>query len=232
MARTTGRKKRTRATGRNRDEFLVVGDPHAGLGTTAALSAGAFRELSVTSAIPYSWEDRARKAVEYYQEEPLVANAINAWRTFALGDEIQVSCDDEEVQDEARDLYWRLGLNSFVKDMILQLLIKGDAIGYFNRNQRGDNVARVTCVNPVSMRFEYDNDYLVEAIQRPQNDDGSYGEEISLALDQMLHLKWNVPEFEIRGNSMVLPAFEAIQLLRDYRKAERVWLSTVYHQIN
>ena len=221
MARTTGRKKRTRTTGRNQDEFLVVGDSHAELGTTAALSAGAFRELSVTSAIPYSWEDRARKAVEYYQEEPLVANAINAWRTFALGDEIQVSCDDEEVQDEARDLYWRLGLNSFVKDMILQLLIKGDAIGYFNRNQRGDNVARVTCVNPVSMRFEYDNDYLVEAIQRPQNEDGSYGEEISLAIDQMLHLKWNVPEFEIRGNSMVLPAFEAIQLLRDYRKAER-----------
>ena len=65
MARTTGRKKRTRTTGRNQDEFLVVGDPHAGLGTTAALSAGAFRELSVTSAIPYSWEDRARKAVEY-----------------------------------------------------------------------------------------------------------------------------------------------------------------------
>ena len=31
MARTTGRKKRTQTTGRNRDEFLVVGDPHAEL---------------------------------------------------------------------------------------------------------------------------------------------------------------------------------------------------------
>ncbi|MBM4353680.1 MAG: hypothetical protein FJ109_07760 [Deltaproteobacteria bacterium] len=37
----------------------------------------------------------------------------------------------------------------------------------------------------------------------------------------MLHLKWNVPDYEPRGNSMVLPAFEAIQLLRDYRRAER-----------
>jgi hypothetical protein len=37
----------------------------------------------------------------------------------------------------------------------------------------------------------------------------------------MLHLKWNAPEFEPMGNSMVLPAFEAIELLRDYRRAER-----------
>jgi hypothetical protein len=222
MSKTTGEKKHTpRATGEEPERAMVVAIPPDELGAAAALSAGVFRELSVTSAIPHSWEDRARKAVEYYLEEPLVANAINAWRTFALGDEIQVSCDDEEVQDEARDLYWRLGLNSFVKDMILQLLIKGDAIGYFIRNQRGDDVVRVICVNPVSIRLVYDKDYLVEAIQQPQSEDGSYSEEISLALDQMLHLKWNAPEFEIRGNSMVLPAFEAIQLLRDYRRAER-----------
>jgi hypothetical protein len=58
-------------------------------------------------------------------------------------------------------------------------------------------------------------------VQRPQNLDGSYRDEIPLNLDQMLHLKWNAPEFEPRGNSMVLPAFEAIDLLHDYRKAER-----------
>jgi len=94
MGRRKGKKKRT--AGRNRDEFLVVGTPHARLGAAAALSSNAFKELLVQSAIPSSWDERALRAVEYYQEEPLVANAINAWRTFALGDEIQVNCDNEE----------------------------------------------------------------------------------------------------------------------------------------
>jgi len=191
------------------------------LGTAAALSSGLFQEVSAKGAVPASWEDRAAKAVEYYQEEPLVANALNAWRTFALGDEIGLSSDDEEMRDDAREAFFRLELNRFVKDMVLQLLIKGDAIGYFVRNKKGDDLERVICVNPVSVKLKYDNDDLVEAIQRPQNMDGSFGEEITLALDQMIHLKWNAPEFEPRGNSMVLPAFEAIELLRDYRKAER-----------
>jgi hypothetical protein len=212
-----GKKKRKK----NRSHApQTTGAAPARLGTAAALSPGLFNQTSTTGAVPAAWEDRARKAVEYYQEEPLVANALNAWRTFALGDEIGLNSDDEEFRDEAREAFDRLGLNSFVKDMVLQLLIKGDAIGYFNRNKRGDDVERVTCVNPVSMQFVYESDELVEAIQRPENPDGSLGEEISLALDQMLHLKWNAPEFEIRGNSMVLPAFEAIELLRKYRKAE------------
>jgi hypothetical protein len=198
----------------------ATGGAPARLGTAAALSPGLFNAVSTTGAVPASWEDRARKAVEYYQEEPLVANALNAWRTFALGDEIGLYSEDEEFRDEAREAFDRLGLNTFVKDMVLQLLIKGDALGYFIRNKRGDDVERVICVNPVSMTFVYENDQLVEAIQRPENPDGSLGEEISLALDQMLHLKWNAPEFESRGNSMVLPAFEAIELLRKYRKAE------------
>ena len=37
----------------------------------------------------------------------------------------------------------------------------------------------------------------------------------------MVHIKWNAPEFSPRGNSLVLPAFESIELLRDFRKAER-----------
>jgi len=210
------RKKRNRnaprATGENRGESLA---------TVAALSRNYFGDVSVREAIPRTWEERAKKAVVYYQEEPLIANAINAWRTFALGDEIGVSCDDEKVQEEAQEAFWLLDLNRFLKDMILQLLVKGDAIGYFVRSNKTDDLERVICVNPVSVKLKYDNDALIEAIQRPQNLDGSYGDEIPLALDQMIHVKWNAPEFEPRGNSMVLPAFEAIELLRDYRKAER-----------
>ena len=222
MSKSTGKKKRVPpTTGQGPDRTTAVAIPPAGLGAAAALSSGVFSELMVRSAIPHSWEERARKAVEYYQEEPLVANAINAWRTFALGDEITVTCDDEAVQEEAQDAYWRLDVNRFLKDMILQLLVKGDAIGYFMPSREGDDLAQLICVNPVSVRLRYEADRLVEAIQRPQNLDGSYSEQLPLALSQMLHLKWNVPEYEPRGNSMVLPAFEAIQLLRDYRRAER-----------
>ena len=212
MGKKTSKKNEQRATGESQGESLA---------TVAALSGSYFGDVSVTGAIPRTWEERARKAVEYYQEEPLIANAINAWRTFALGDEIGVTCESEDVQEQAQDAFWALDLNRFVKDMILQLLVKGDAIGYFAPNKAGDDLDRVICVNPISVRLKYENDVLVEAIQRPQNLDGSFSEEIPLALDQMLHLKWNAPEFEPRGSSMVLPAFEAIELLRDYRKAER-----------
>ena len=197
------------------------GRPPFEMAAAAAIPPGVFNEISVRSAIPFAWEDRARKAVEYYQEEPLVANAINAWRTFALGDEIAVACDNHRVRDEAQAAFWRLDLNRFVKDMVLQLLVKGDAIGYVVPAKGGTDIARVICVNPISVRLKFENDTLAEAIQRPQNLDGSYSDEIPLDLDLLLHVKWNVPEFEPRGNSMVLPAFEAIELLRDYRKAER-----------
>jgi chorismate mutase len=191
------------------------------MAAAAAIPPGVFNEISVRSAIPFSWEERARKAVEYYQEEPLVANAINAWRTFALGDEITVNCDNHRVREEAQEAFYRLDLNRFVKDMVLQLLLKGDAIGYVMPAQGDADLARVICVNPVSVRLRFENDELVEAIQRPQNLDGTFADEILLDLDSLLHVKWNVPEYEARGNSMVLPAFEAIELLRDYRKAER-----------
>jgi hypothetical protein len=191
------------------------------MAAAAALFPGTFSALAVNDAIPYSWEDRARKAVQYYQEEPLVANAINAWRTFALGDEIGLACDDRKVLDEAQQAFWRLNLNRFVKGMILQLLLKGDAVGYAAPAQGGTDLAQVICVNPLSMTFKYENDVMVEAVQRPQKGDGSFSPEIPLDPDCLLHLKWNVPEYEFHGNSMVLPAFESIELLHDYRRAER-----------
>ena len=212
---------RTRVNPRRPRRPRALGTHHPRMAAAAALAPGTFSAIAAESAIPALWEDRARKAVEYYQEEPLVSNAINAWRTFALGDEITITCEDKRLGEEASDLAWRLELNRFVKDMVLQLLVKGDAIGYVVPNDAGDDLARVICVNPVSVRLVYEDDVLAEAIQRPQNLDGSYRDEIQLDVDQMYHTKWNAPEYEPRGNSMVLPAFETIELLRDYRKAER-----------
>ena len=64
----------------------------------AALDPSVFSKVNASEAIPASWEDRARKAWEYYLEDPLVKNCVNSWRTFAVGDEIKIAGDDEKVK--------------------------------------------------------------------------------------------------------------------------------------
>ena len=82
----------------------------------------------------------------------------------------------------------------------------------------GKDIEEVICVNPVSVKVKYAQGQLVEARQYP--DDGG-GEGLDLPVDQVLHLKWDAPAFSPRGNSLVLPAFQSIELLRDYRRAEQ-----------
>jgi len=203
--------------------FAIILDPSR-MGTAAALAPNLFEKHGVKDSIPAEWHERAAKAWEYYLEEPIVSNTINSWRVFALGDEIDVTSEAEATQEQAREMFYRLELNGFVKDMILQLLVKGDCIGYLKRTPEGDDLAKVVCVNPVSVKLKFVNGLLTEAKQRKEMADGTFdaGDEgVTLPLDQLLHVKWNAPEFAPRGNSLVLPAFESIELLRDFRKAER-----------
>ena len=65
----------------------------APLATAAVLDSAVFSKIHALDAIPATWEERARKAWEYYLEEPLVKNCVNSWRSFAVGDEIKVACD-------------------------------------------------------------------------------------------------------------------------------------------
>ena len=111
------------------DENSAYGITVPALATAAALDSSTFSSINANDAIPTTWEDRARKAWEYYVEEPLVKNCVNSWRTFAVGDEIKITSDDDAVKSEANDLAARLGISEFVKDMILQLLVKGNALG-------------------------------------------------------------------------------------------------------
>jgi len=61
---------------------------------------------------------------------------------------------------------------------------------------------------------------LVEMHQYPE-DSPVAGEGLSLPIEQVIHLRWDAPPFSPRGNSLVLPAFQSIELLRDYRRAEQ-----------
>jgi len=192
----------------------------APLATAAALDPSVFSKVSAIEAIPASWEERARKAWEYYIEEPLVKNCVNSWRTFAVGDEIKITSDDEDVKNDAASLADRLSISAFVKDMILQLLVKGDAVGFKRYTKGGKDLEEVICVNPVSVKVKYAQGQIVEARQYPDDNPG-IGEGLELPVDQVLHLKWDAPSFSPRGNSLVLPAFQSIELLRDYRRAEQ-----------
>ncbi len=188
----------------------------------AALDTSVFKAYTAKDAVPDNWHEKAGQAWQYYCEEPLISNIINCWRVFALGDEIKVTCEDSEVEQDARKFYNRQNLNRFVKDMVLQLLVKGDAIGYFERTTAKDDIGRVICVNPTTVNLQYKSGKLIEAVQKAKNAQGaSATDEISLPLEKIIHYKWNCPQYSQRGNSMVLPAFESIELLRDYRRAER-----------
>jgi len=192
----------------------------APLATAAALDPSVFSKVNATEAIPATWEERARKAWEYYIEEPLVKNCVNSWRTFAVGDEIKITSDDEDVKSDAALLSDQLNISAFVKDMILQLLVKGDAVGFKRYTKDGKDLEEVICVNPVSVKVKYAQGQMVEARQYPDDNPG-IGEGLELPVDQVLHLKWDAPSFSPRGNSLVLPAFQSIELLRDYRRAEQ-----------
>lgn len=190
------------------------------MATAAALDSSVFGGINATDVIPASWEDRAKRAWDYYVEEPLVKNAVNSWRTFAVGDEIKITSDDEQVKQEVNDLAGRIGVSEFVKDMILQLLVKGDAVGFKRYSKEGKDIEEITCVNPVSIKVKYAQGQLIEVRQFPE-DSPAGGDGLELPVEQTLHLKWDAPEFSPRGNSLVLPAFASIELLRDYRKAEQ-----------
>jgi len=190
------------------------------LASAAALDSSIFASVNAMDVIPKTWEERAKKAWEYYVEEPLVKNCVNSWRTFAVGDEIRITSDDDAVKSEANELADRLGISEFVKDMVLQLLVKGDAVGFKRYTKDGKDIEEVTCVNPVSIKVKYAQGQLIEVQQFPE-DSPTAGDGLKLPVEQTLHLKWDAPSFSPRGNSLVLPAFQSIELLRDYRRAEQ-----------
>ncbi len=190
------------------------------LATAAALDASVFGKLNVEDAIPATWEERAKLAWEYYTEEPIVKNAVNAWRTFAIGDEITLTCEDEDVQTDAVAFARRVDLDQFVRDMVLQMLVKGGCVGYKTYTEDGHDIAAVQCINPTSVKLTYVQGDLIGVKQFPEGP-GAIGEGIDLPLEQLKHIKWDAPSFSPRGNSMVLPAFGSIALLRDYRKSEQ-----------
>ena len=207
----------------NQDGLTVVMLTPDKMGSTAALDSSVFKDINITEPVPKAWEDRARLAWEFYTTEPIVSNVVNTWLAFAVGDDIRLSCDDEKVLEEAQAAFSLLGLDAWVRDMVLQLLVKGDTIGYFRLAKDQTDLEEVMCLNPASCKVKYTDGLLEKVEQFPELLSGltTLTEGTELPLEQIVHRKWNAPGFSQRGNSMVLPAFQSIELIRAYRKAEQ-----------
>jgi hypothetical protein len=118
----------------------------APMAAAAALDSAAFSRVNASEAVPATWEERARKPWEYYVEEPLVKNCVNSWRTFAMGDEMdmksglvvpfyvtvethgtdgQVLKVEDKVKEVKEDIVVALGLS--------RSLVTGDGPNYATR---------------------------------------------------------------------------------------------------
>lgn len=188
----------------------------ANLATVAAFDNQALNGTGESDAIPEAWEDRAKLAWDQYVSVGLVKTCINTWRTFAVGEEIKFTSNDEDLKGAATTMAQRLSLNGFVKDMILQLLVKGDAIGFKRYTQDLTDIDELVLVNPISVKIKTVEGELHEVTQQSDGNDP-----LNLPVENVLHLKWDAPKYSPRGNSMVLPALPDIELLKAYKSAER-----------
>jgi hypothetical protein len=201
-------------------EYLVTGaNSKADMATGADFQSGRMLGGNVESAVPKEWADRAKKAWEYFVEEPLVKSGINCWMAFSIGSGPEIKSPNETEKKAADAESERLGVAQFVEDMCLQLLTKGTCIGYRRMDAKDKTrVAEIQCVNPVSCKLTYEDGQLTKCVQTA---DKKGAKPIELPPEQLFVRHWDAPKFAGSGNSMVVPAFEPIELLREYRRAER-----------
>ena len=199
---------------------------------TSAASFDPFASEQNAEGVPVGWRDRALKAWKYYQEEPIINNCINAWRTLALGEDFTILTSDESLQKELNELKKRLKLKRWLKDNLLQLLIKGEAAGFkvYGGESKGkdesgkdkfQDFARVKTLNPAELIPTMKDGELFEMHLNKSAEDAEPAKGDQISLGHFKRWTWDAPDFAEHGTSMVLPAFESVELLRDYRKADR-----------
>ncbi|MDP2361955.1 MAG: hypothetical protein Q8O14_14595 [bacterium] len=214
--------------GQSADSVLEVGEEMQ----TQAAALDAFSSETESDGIAKTWHDRGAKAWEYYQQEPIINNCINAWRTLAIGEDFTILASSEDLQKDVDALKKRLKLKRWLKDELLQLLTKGEAAAFkeYGGKEQGktddgkplfQDFARVKVLNPLLLETTVKDGELTQVRSFTLTDSGQAADHQPVALEQFRRWLWDAPDFADHGTSMVLPAFESIELLRDYRRAER-----------
>jgi hypothetical protein len=207
---------------------VEVGDEMA----AQAATIDPFASETSVDGIPKEWHERGAKAWEYFQQEPIVNNCINAWRTLAVGDDFTLLASTPELQKDVDALKRRLNLKRWLKDQLLQLLTKGEAAAFKEyggeekaKNEEGkplyQDFGRIKVLNPLLLETTVKDGQVVKVRSFLQDEGGLPRDHTDVSLEQFRRWMWDAPDFAEHGTSMVLPAFESIELLRDYRRAER-----------
>ena len=197
-----------------------------------AATVDPFGSEVLVEGISTDWHERGTKAWEYYQQEPIVNNCINAWRTLALGEDFTLIASTPELQKDVDALKERLGLKRWLKDQILQLLSKGEAAAFkvYGGEEAGKtedgkaqyrDFAQVKALNPLLLDVQVADGKITQVTSFTLDESKQRTGEAPVALEQFRRWMWDAPGFAEHGTSMILPAFESIELLRDYRRAER-----------
>jgi hypothetical protein len=210
------------------DAVVHVGDEMQ----AQAATVDPFGSEVLMEGISTDWHERGTKAWEYYQQEPIVNNCINAWRTLALGEDFTLIASSAELQKAVDELKERLGLKRWLKDQVLQLLTKGEAAAFkeYGGEKKGtsedgkplfQDFQQVKALNPLLLDVKVADGKVTQVTSFSLNESKQRTGEAPVALEQFRRWLWDAPGFAEHGTSMVLPAFESIELLRDYRRAER-----------
>jgi hypothetical protein len=215
-------------TRKQTDGVLEVG----GEMQTQAATLDPFSSETESDGIAQAWADRGAKAWEYYQQEPIVNNCINAWRTLAVGEDFTLIASSPELQTDVDALKKRLNLKRWLKDQLLQLLTKGEAAAFkvYGGKTAGEgeggaplyqDFGKVKALNPLLLETTVQDGALVKVRSFTLDLSNTPTGHQDVSLEHFRRWMWDAPDFAEHGTSMVLPAFESIELLRDYRRAER-----------
>jgi SPP1 gp7 family putative phage head morphogenesis protein len=173
---------------------------------------------AVTPSVSADWKTNAEKAWRYSRINGRCKDGMGYWLALALGEGTNISCDNEAVQEAAKLLLESLNIDEWLSDMMQQLLVKGDCTGFMYED--GKEISRIQCLNPISVKTEYEDGVLKKASQQSKQKNTS--RDVPLDIEHFIHRRWDVPEFEDHGASMLLPAFEHLDEYDDLRKTDRV----------
>ena len=208
--------RRFKSAGQNNHSILVPGSVQLSRGDWQdqfpKKGTAVFRDDTIISD---DYMQNAAYATLFARRIGRVKDAINLWLALALGEGTLISCENQDVEQAARDFAKSIGFDRWNYHQIRQMLIKGDCIGFRHRNDDG-TVARLQVVNPLSITVDYAEGEVAGITQKIDK------QTLPLSLDDTIFVKWDAPDFEERGTTMILAAFDEIADLLRLKHTDRI----------
>lgn len=157
-----------------------------------------------------NFKKNAEAGWNYYKGNGRVSDAIQYHMALALGEDTNITCPDEDMEDLANEYARKHNIHDWVYEQIEQLLAKGENASY--RHVDKNELIRLQTVNPSSLELIYKDGELTEFKQ----DKESFTD-----LDNFLHQKWGTPSYAKRGLTMVYTAFGDLEDLATLKRTDK-----------